>query len=57
MKSKMAICVGCKKKTTYRCPFCLVYDHLSIYICENPECREKHESIGCVRTREKSHGS
>jgi len=49
-------CVGCGKGTQYFCPFCYRYLSLTIHICENPECREKHEKpdgSGCIRTKKK----
>lgn len=47
--SSIGLCVGCGKLTNYRCPFCLVMDRTSIAVCEQPECRAKHESNGCAR--------
>lgn len=45
-------CVGCGKKTDYKCPFCLICKRIDVFVCENQECREKHEasSEGCART-------
>jgi hypothetical protein len=43
-------CEGCGEITGYRCPFCLIFLQSDIAVCEKPECREKHESIGCIRT-------
>lgn len=50
-RSDSSHCVGCGKPTVFSCPFCLLRLSLSVPICEKPECREKHEANGCIRTR------
>lgn len=43
-------CESCGSDTNYLCPFCRIFLRQDIPVCEKPECREKHESIGCIRT-------
>ena len=49
----MKACTGCGEMTDYLCPFCRVIEGSYIPVCEEAECREKHEQsvFGCVRTR------
>jgi len=47
----MGVCVGCGKETIWICPFCKSFGKQSISVCESPQCREKHEEIGCVRVK------
>ena|SRR6266704_2093367 len=43
---------GCGTRTKYVCPFCKIKAGKIRWLCEQPECREKHEqsSEGCSRT-------
>ena len=50
---QLAMCEFCGVGTHYCCPFCSVLERKIIWVCEKPECRERHESSaeGCIRTR------
>lgn len=43
-------CVGCGKRTEYCCPFCKIKRGQIHWLCESPECREKHAQVSCART-------
>ena len=42
-------CLGCGKPTEYRCADCAIDKREYIPVCENPECRNKHEKENCSR--------
>jgi hypothetical protein len=39
-------CVSCGKLTEWACADCMIDTRISVHICENPECRDKHEKSG-----------
>jgi hypothetical protein len=51
LKSHEGNCVGCGKLTNYCCADCMIDRVGKVYVCESPDCRNKHENTNkCSRT-------